>query len=230
MKRNGTVIHWNNIIFLTGAAIITFVVFYFVYTHLCFLEWKKSYQGKYTNRITNIVELKVQKDVTASPYNPTELQCDSTPDRTADGSKIDLENPQRWIGLSRDILFMVPYGDSVYVTCQKCPLINGWWINHDTGPIRALEENWARMDILISNTNEVTFGGCWKAHLNFTAKCTPLQLLFTKINFKFAKTSWKKKKSQPEKPETKNKGSKRKIQRKFHAKALTGRLTNKEKK
>ena len=64
---------------------------------------------------------KISFDVTVTTYNPTRQQCDSTPNITADGTKI---NPRkatqyRYVALSRDLLSRwggpFDYGDYVII-------------------------------------------------------------------------------------------------------------------
>ena len=71
----------------------------------------------------------------ATTYQPTIAQCDSTPFSTADGSRIDPDNIQRWCALSRDLLDRwggpFNYGDTIEVYSEKHPQINGDWAVHD---------------------------------------------------------------------------------------------------
>jgi len=84
--------------------------------------------------------------VTGTVYNPVVEQCDADPDITADGSKIDLKDPNkhRWVALSRDLLnvpklakkykglFMGPfkYGDTIIIV-HPDKRLSGEWIVHD---------------------------------------------------------------------------------------------------
>jgi 3D (Asp-Asp-Asp) domain-containing protein len=75
--------------------------------------------------------------LTATVYNPTESQCDSTPLITACNSKINLKKLRKkqikWVALSRDLLKrwggQIEYGDSIYVLSGSK---KGWWIVKDT--------------------------------------------------------------------------------------------------
>ena len=67
----------------------------------------------------------------ATTYWCTESQCDSNPYTTADGSIIDPQSPQRFVALSRDLLFrwggQFHYGDTIEVYSNEHPNINGLW-------------------------------------------------------------------------------------------------------
>lgn len=69
--------------------------------------------------------------VSATIYNPESNQCDLSPLRTADGSKINVKkaNKLRWIAVSRDLLKIFKYGDTTHVVNN--PELNGYWIIHD---------------------------------------------------------------------------------------------------
>jgi 3D (Asp-Asp-Asp) domain-containing protein len=75
-----------------------------------------------------------EMEVTATYYNATVQQCDSTPLITADGSFIDtvaLRNGElRWIAISRDLFKYFDYGDIVIVVSDDMR-ISGEWIVHD---------------------------------------------------------------------------------------------------
>jgi len=71
----------------------------------------------------------------ATTYWCTESQCDSNPYSTADGSIIDPQNPQRWVALSRDLLFRwggeFHYGDTIEVYSKEFPNLDGWYVVRD---------------------------------------------------------------------------------------------------
>jgi len=89
--------------------------------------------------------------VLATTYNTTIEQCDSTPNKTADGSYIDpikLRNKElRWVALSRDLIWDDyrqtifedtthwrgdwKFGDTLEVYSSKFPHLNGEWVVHD---------------------------------------------------------------------------------------------------
>ncbi len=70
--------------------------------------------------------------VTATCYYPTIGQTDSSPFITADNSKINKTHPlkHRWIAVSRDLLEVFDYGDTVNVLGTW--VYDGKWIIHDT--------------------------------------------------------------------------------------------------
>ena len=71
--------------------------------------------------------------VTATCYQPTIEQCDSTPGITADGSRIDLSNPlkHRWVAVSRDILRVrhINFGDTILISGTG--RYDGKWVIRD---------------------------------------------------------------------------------------------------
>ena len=89
--------------------------------------------------------------VLATTYNTTVAQCDSTPNKTADGSYIDpvkLRNKEiRWVALSRDLIWDDyrqtifedtthwrgdwEFGDTIEVYSSKFPHLDGEWVVHD---------------------------------------------------------------------------------------------------
>lgn len=56
------------------------------------------------------------KAVVITVYMAVAGQTDSTPLITADGSKINFDDPQNWIAVSRDLLDEYPFGTKVEVT------------------------------------------------------------------------------------------------------------------
>lgn len=73
--------------------------------------------------------------VLATKYNPVPEQCDEDPLITADNSLINLDklnnHDLRWIAVSRDLLDIFNYGDTVVIDSENHRL-NGEWIVHDT--------------------------------------------------------------------------------------------------
>jgi len=71
----------------------------------------------------------------ATTYWCTESQCDSNPYSTADGSIIEPKNPQRWVALSRDLLYRwggpFHYGDTIEIYSNKFPHLDGEYVVHD---------------------------------------------------------------------------------------------------
>jgi len=95
---------------------------------------------------------KIAFDVTVTTYNPTRQQCDSTPNITADGTKI---NPKRatqyrYVALSRDLLSRwggpFDYGD--YIVIEGTGKWDGVYQVRDT-----MNPKWVkRVDILTTNS------------------------------------------------------------------------------
>lgn len=87
----------------------------------------------------------------ATTYQCKVDQCDSTPNRTADGSIVDTVNYPRWVALSRDLIWCPirqekfpndthhwrgpwAWGDTITFYSIKHPQINGDWVVHDCKP------------------------------------------------------------------------------------------------
>ena len=95
---------------------------------------------------------KIAFDVTVTTYNPTRQQCDSTPNITADGTRI---NPKRatqyrYVALSRDLLSRwggpFDYGD--YIVIEGTGKWDGVYQVRDT-----MNPKWVkRVDILTTNS------------------------------------------------------------------------------
>ena len=95
---------------------------------------------------------KIAFDVTVTTYNPTRQQCDSTPNITADGTRI---NPKRatqyrYVALSRDLLSRwggpFDYGD--YIIIEGTDKWDGVYQVRDT-----MNPKWVkRVDILTTNS------------------------------------------------------------------------------
>ena len=98
--------------------------------------------------------------VTASVYFPVESQTDSTPDITADGSKINLKRPRkhRWVAVSRNLLSKyggkIDYGDTLKVKGISGEL-DGLYVVRDTMK-RQLKN---RIDILVGANDDIM--GFW---------------------------------------------------------------------
>lgn len=93
-------------------------------------------------------EIKISK---GSRYNPHPSQCDDSPFHTADGSYIDMEKLEkgeiRWVALSWDLVDnatrrrirkekwawrgVANFGDTIWVSSESNPLLNGPWVVHD---------------------------------------------------------------------------------------------------
>jgi len=83
----------------------------------------------------------------ATTYQPTESQCDSNPLTTADGSKINPNYYQKWVALSRDLIYdeerqklfsdtthwrgRFRFGDTLDIYSAKNPNLNGQWVVRD---------------------------------------------------------------------------------------------------
>jgi len=99
--------------------------------------------------------------VEASVYFPEEEQTDGSPFITADGSKINGQNPgrHRWLALSRNLLARwggkIDYGDSVKVVGIS-PQLDGVYVVRDAMHRRIRN----RVDILVGSDDNVM--GFWK--------------------------------------------------------------------
>ena len=95
---------------------------------------------------------KISYKVTVTTYNPTRAQCDSTPNITADGTKINPKKATqyRYVALSRDLLDRwggpFDYGD--YVVIEGTGSWDGIYQVRDT-----MNPKWTnRVDILTTNS------------------------------------------------------------------------------
>ena len=95
---------------------------------------------------------KIAFDVTVTTYNPTRQQCDSTPNITADGTRI---NPRkatqyRYVALSRDLLsrWGGPFNYGDYIVIEGTDKWDGIYQVRDT-----MNPKWTnRVDILTTNS------------------------------------------------------------------------------
>jgi len=104
--------------------------------------------------LTNSIKLKINYGdtivVKATMYQATPFQCDDSPDKTADQTKIpnvDSCSHLNWIAVSQDLLWFndgpIRYGDTVYVIAGHK---TGYYIVHD-----AMNKRWTyRIDFLES--------------------------------------------------------------------------------
>ncbi len=112
-------------------------------------------------------------NVWATVYHPESSQCDDSPDRTGDGSKIDLNNVNklRWIAISQEMLNCIErqklmtysrselykgkiqYGDTILVMSNHTE-INGWWVVHDAKSANLRKS----IDFLQSNDRKSLYG------------------------------------------------------------------------
>ncbi len=112
-------------------------------------------------------------NIVATIYYPTKNQCDDTPDITADGSRIDIDNAStlRWVAISQDMLYdtsklkyinnkndnrfkgKIKFGDTIMVV-SKHEKINGIWIVHDVLNKRYTQ----RIDFLQSIDDKSIYG------------------------------------------------------------------------
>ena len=83
--------------------------------------------------------------VTGTVYHTTRKQCDETPLVTADGSRINPLNPQRWVALSRDMFVYFTFGDTVEVfNAGPC---SGTWVVRD-----CMAKRWTKsVDFLVKS-------------------------------------------------------------------------------
>lgn len=76
------------------------------------------------------------RDVTITVYNPTQGQCDDTPLITASNKTIDLlklkQGKLRWCAVSRDLLKVHSYGDTIQVFIEDGHFLNGRYVIQDT--------------------------------------------------------------------------------------------------
>ena len=96
-----------------------------------------------------------QRTVAVTVYHAVEEQCDSTPDITASGFKIDLSNPyaQRIIAISRDLKHEFPFGTKVRIA--GIGKYSGIWTVQDV-----MNKRWTnKIDLLI---NPGMRQGSWK--------------------------------------------------------------------
>lgn len=107
-------------------------------------ELQKNCDAQYTNKISY--------KVTVTTYNPTKEQCDSTPNITADGTKIKpwRATDYRYVALSRDLIARwggpFEYGD--YIVIEGTGKWDGIYQVRDT-----MNPKWTnRVDILTTNS------------------------------------------------------------------------------
>ena len=107
-------------------------------------ELQNNCNTQYTNKISY--------NVTVTTYNPTRQQTDSTPNITADGTKINIRKATsyRYVALSRDLLSRwdgpFEYGD--YVVIEGTGKWDGIYQVRDT-----MNPKWTnRVDILTTNS------------------------------------------------------------------------------
>lgn len=100
--------------------------------------------------------------VTATTYNPTIHQCDSSPDRTACNNKIDLKNPykHKYIGLSRDLAAEFYCGEKVQLI--NCGKFSGYYTIADFGNKRLVRT----IDILVGKEIGGKFKNVILRHVN----------------------------------------------------------------
>ena len=74
--------------------------------------------------------------VTATYYHPVHSQCNGNPLITASGKKIEVDKLEKghikWIAVSRDLLGIFNFGDTVYLKCDHDPSIDGEYVIEDT--------------------------------------------------------------------------------------------------
>ena len=85
--------------------------------------------------------------VTATVYNAVPSQTDSDPLVTASNKKINPDNPQRWIAISRDLESIgVNLGDTICV--ENAGTMNGHWVVEDR-----MNKRWRkRIDFLVHDS------------------------------------------------------------------------------
>jgi 3D (Asp-Asp-Asp) domain-containing protein len=102
---------------------------------------------KYVTSIVKKIDVEV---VTLTTYSPIEGETDSTPNITASGFKIDLDNPKKHkiIAVSRDLKKKLPFGTLVKVT--GAGKYNGDYVVQDVMNKRHKK----RIDILVGLTEK----------------------------------------------------------------------------
>ena len=95
---------------------------------------------------------KIAFDVTVTTYNPTRQQCDSTPNITADGTRIKTwrATEYRYVALSRDLLsrWGGPFNYGDYIVIEGAGDRDGGYQVRDT-----MNPKWTnRVDILTTNS------------------------------------------------------------------------------
>ena len=108
------------------------------------LELQNNCDTQYTNKISY--------KVTVTTYNPTKEQCDSTPNITADGTKIKpwRATDYRYVALSRDLLdrWGGPFNYGDYIVIEGTDGWDGIYQVRDT-----MNPKWTnRVDILTTNS------------------------------------------------------------------------------
>ena len=107
-------------------------------------ELQNDCDTQYTNKISY--------KVTVTTYNPTKEQCDSTPNITADGTRIKpwRATDYRYVALSRDLLdrWGGPFNYGDYIVIEGTDGWDGIYQVRDT-----MNPNWVnRVDILTTNS------------------------------------------------------------------------------
>lgn len=101
-----------------------------------------------------------QKKVSYTVYNALPGQTDSSPNVTADQSKIIeskvISGKQRWIAISQEMRKTYKYGDTVVVSGSSQPKFNGEWVVHDCMNKRFK----SKIDFLVPKTVKLGKGTC----------------------------------------------------------------------
>ena len=134
---------------ILGSIIPIFVIFY--YTNNMMDNLYSEINTLKDNGYCECLEIQ-EFDVTVTTYNPTEEQCDSTPNQTADGTIIKpwKATEYRYVALSRDLLSRwggpFEYGD--YIVIEGTDGWDGVYQVRDT-----MNPKWTnRVDILTTNS------------------------------------------------------------------------------
>ena len=134
---------------ILGSIIPMFVVFY--YTNNIIDNLYGEINTLKDNGYCECLEIQ-EFDVTVTTYNPTEEQCDSTPNQTADGTIIKpwKATDYRYVALSRDLIARwggpFEYGD--YIVIEGTDGWDGIYQVRDT-----MNPKWTnRVDILTTNS------------------------------------------------------------------------------
>ena len=134
---------------ILGSIIPMFVIFY--YTNNIIDELYSEINTLKDNGYCECLELQ-EFDVTVTTYNPTRQQCDSTPNITADGTKIKpwKATDYRYVALSRDLIarWGGPFNYGDYIVIEGTGKWDGVYQVRDT-----MNPKWTnRVDILTTNS------------------------------------------------------------------------------
>jgi len=141
------------VLFLLGLLIVS----------LLFFEGKTALKKPQNEKAEIVVKKDTIINVSITVFHPTTKECGKYPLLCADGYKININKPERVIGLSRDLLKqysktgIFDFGEAVYITIPNAPYLNNWYIIHTA----CANDIHNRVDILIFNPTVCDVRGCW---------------------------------------------------------------------